>query len=79
MKNRATSKLPAKVTYSKYYEHDGVLRAYSNRMLWFGIFTSLIAFVLALLFFYLRIQPPTVIRIASNGEATVVSGSTKEP
>jgi hypothetical protein len=79
MTNSATSKLPEKVTYSKYYEHDGVLRAYSNRMLWFGIFASLIAFVLALLFFYVRMQPPTVIRIASNGEATVVSGSTREP
>ena len=61
--------------YTKYYEHDGALRAYSNRMLWFGIFASMIAFVLALLFAYVRVQPPTVVKIAANGEATVVSGA----
>ena len=70
-------KAPEKVAYTKYYEHDGALRAYSNRMLWFGIAASGIAFVLALLFFWQRVQPPTVIRIAANGEATVVGGSTK--
>ena len=70
---------PEKVAYTKYYEHDGALRAYSNRMLWFGIFASMIAFTLALLFFWARVQPPTIIRIASNGEATVVSGSAKSP
>ena len=72
-------KAPDKVAYTKYYEHDGALRAYSNRMLWFGIAASGIAFVLALLFFWQRVQPPTVIRIAANGEATVVGGSTKGP
>jgi len=69
-------KAPEKVAYTKYYEHDGALRAYSNRMLWFGIAASGIAFTLALLFFYVRVQPPTVIRIAANGEATVVGGTT---
>ena len=70
-------KAPDKVAYTKYYEHDGALRAYSNRMLWFGIAASGISFVLALLFFWQRVQPPTVISIAANGEATVVGGSTK--
>jgi hypothetical protein len=77
MKSRQTDALPEKVNYTKYYEHDGALRAYSNRMLWFGIFASMIAFVLALLFAYVRVQPPTVVRIAANGEATVVNGATK--
>ena len=72
-------KAPEKLAYTKYYEHDGALRAYSNRMLWFGIAASGIAFVLALLFFWQRVQPPTVIRIAANGDATVVGGSTKVP
>ena len=72
-------KAPEKVAYTKYYEHDGALRAYSNRMLWFGVAASGIAFVLALMFFWQRVQPPTVIRIAANGEATVVGGSTKVP
>src|SRR5215469_9147391 len=68
-----------KVAYTKYSEYGGALRAYSNRMLWFGIAASGIAFVLALLFFWQRVQPPTVIRIAANGDATVIGGSTKVP
>ena len=44
-------------------------------MMWFGISAVLISFVLALLFFWVRVQPPTVIRIAANGDATVVSGA----
>jgi hypothetical protein len=79
MKSRQTGSLPEKVNYTKYYEHDGALRAYSNRMMWFGIFASMIAFVLAVLFAYVRVQPPTVVRIAANGEATVVNGATKTP
>jgi hypothetical protein len=77
MTRQQTSTVPEKVHYTKYYEHDGALRAYSNRMLWFGIFASVIAFVLAMLFFYVRVQPPTVIRIAANGEAAVVGGPTR--
>src|SRR5215469_14115856 len=79
MSKQPTANVPEKVHYTKYYEHDGALRAYSNRMLWFGIFASLIALVLAMLFFYVRVQPPTVIRIAANGDATVVGGSMRPP
>jgi hypothetical protein len=79
MSDQITKRLPEKTAYTRYYEHDGALRAYSNRMLWFGIFASLIAFVLSLLFFYVRIQPPTVIRIAANGEAAVVDGGARTP
>jgi hypothetical protein len=79
MNNHTAKKPPEKIAYTKYYEHDGWLRAYSNRMLWFGIFASLIAFVLAVLFFYVRVQPPTVIRIAANGEAVVVEGAARMP
>ena len=77
MKNNAVGDPPEKTAYTKYYEHDGALRAYSNRMLWFGIFAIVIALVLALLVFYVRMQPPTVIRISANGEAAVVSGTTR--
>jgi hypothetical protein len=79
MKKRQANVLPDKVSYTKYYEHDSALRACSNRRLWFGMFASMIAFVLALLFVYVRVQPPTVVRIAANGEATVVSGATSTP
>ena len=77
MSKHQTGTQQEKLHYTKYYEHDGALRAYSNRMLWFGIFASMIAFVLAMLFYYVRVQPPTVIRIAANGEASVVGGSTR--
>lgn len=75
MKRNQTEGLPEKLGYTKYFEHDGALRAYANRMLWFGISAILTSFVLALLLFYVRVQPPTVIRIASDGEASVVSGA----
>jgi hypothetical protein len=79
MKTKGTANLPEKTSYTTYYEHDGALRAYANRMMWFGISSVLISFVLALLLFYVRVQPPTVIRIAANGDASVVSGATSSP
>src|SRR5215467_715851 len=79
MKTKGTANLPEKTSYTKYYEHDGALRAFANRMMWFGISAVLISFVLAILLFYVRVQPPTVIRIAANGEASVVSGATTTP
>src|SRR5580698_5199151 len=79
MKRKQADTLPEKTGYTKYFEHDGALRAYANRMMWFGISAVLISFVLALLVFYVRVQPPTVIRIAANGEASVVSGATTTP
>src|SRR5579872_2675521 len=79
MKPKQAGALPEKAGYTKYFEHDGALRAYANRMMWFGISAVLISFVLALLVFYVRVQPPTVIRIAADGQATVVSGATTTP
>ncbi len=79
MKQENAGALPEKTAYTKYFEHDGALRAYANRMMWFAISALLISFVLALSLFYMRVQPPTVIRIAANGEASVVSGATTTP
>ena len=79
MDRRLDTDAPEKLRYTKYYEHDGALRAYANRMMWFGISAVMISFVLALLFFWVRVQPPTVIRIAANGDATVVSGVATAP
>jgi len=79
MKSKQAGSPSEKTGYMKYFEHDGALRAYANRMMWFGISAVLISFVLALLLFYVRVQPPTVIRIAANGEASVVSGATTTP
>ena len=66
--------LPEKTQYTKYYEHDGQLRAYANRsMLMAGLF-GVIALISLLFAIYVRLQPPTVIRVAADGEATVVGG-----
>src|SRR5438132_9368213 len=65
---------PEKVGYTKYYEYDGQLRAYANRsMLMAGLF-GVIAFISLLFAIYVRLQPPTVIRVGADGEATVVGG-----
>jgi hypothetical protein len=79
MKPSQNNDVPEKVKYAKYFEHDGALRAYANRMMWFGLSAVVTAFVLAVLLFYARVQPPTVIRIAANGDASVVSGVTTTP
>ncbi len=65
-------KLPEKVRYSRYYEHDGALRAYANRAMLLAFLcvpSTLLALALAV---YVRLQPPTVIRVDQNGEASVL-------
>ena len=63
---------PEKLRYSRYYEHDGALRAYANRAMALA-FLCVPATLLALGFaVYVRLQPPTVIRVEENGQATVV-------
>ncbi len=64
---------PEKLRYSRYYEHDGALRAYANRAMVLAFIcvpTALVAFALAA---YVRLQPPTVIRIDPSGAAFLVS------
>jgi hypothetical protein len=64
---------PQRLRYSRYYEHDGALRAYANRAMvlaFLCIPTTLLALAFAA---YVRLQPPTVIRVDENGQATVVS------
>jgi len=61
--------------YSRYYEHDGMLRAYANR----SMLMTMIFGVLALGSFsfavYVRLMPPTVVRVDEAGNATVVGGT----
>lgn len=67
---------PEKLRYCRYYEHDGVLRAYANRAMVLAFLcvpTTLLALGFAV---YVRMQPPTVIRVDANGEAAVL-GQTK--
>lgn len=63
---------PEKLRYSRYYEHDGALRAYANRAMVLA-FLCVPSTMLALGFaVYVRLQPPTVIRVDENGQASVV-------
>jgi len=68
---------PEKLRYSKYYDHDGALRAYANRAMLLA-FLCVPATLVALAFaVYVRIQPPTVIRVDANGEASPLSGGAR--
>lgn len=67
--------LPEKLQISKYYEMDGALKAYANRMAALGLTCGVLAVLALGLFAYVRLQPPVVIRVDGAGEATVVGGS----
>ena len=65
-----------KLRYSRYYEHDGALRAYANRAMVLAFLcvpTTLLALAFAA---YVRLQPPTVIRVDGDGQASVVGKTT---
>src|ERR1043166_4969834 len=66
--SRTAQETPAeKLRYMRYYEHDGALRAYANRAMLLALIlipTALIAVGLAA---YVRLQPPTVIRVNADG------------
>ena len=63
---------PEILAYTKYYEHDGLLRAYANRAMYLAMLFGVIAIASLGFAIYVRIQPPTVIRVDKDGEATVV-------
>jgi len=66
---------PEKSGYSRYYEHDGMLRAYANRSMVLALVFGVVATGSLAFAVYVRLQPPTVIRVDSNGDATVVGGA----
>jgi len=63
-----------RLSYTKYYEHDGALRAYANRAMVLAGSMTLLAFLSLGFAVYVRMQPPTIIRISADGEANVISG-----
>jgi hypothetical protein len=65
-------RVPEKIRYSRYYEHDGALRAYANRAMLLAFLCVPIALISLGLAVYVRLQPPTVIRVDQNGNAFVV-------
>src|SRR5438270_6280504 len=71
-KDETETEAPAKLRYSRYYEHDGALRAYANCVMVLAFLcvpTAMLALGFAV---YVRLQPPTVIRVDENGLAAVV-------
>src|SRR6266403_175174 len=67
--------LPEVTRYTKYYEHDGMLRAYANRAMLLALIFGVLALGSLGFAMYVRIQPPTVIRVDKDGNALVVGGS----
>ena len=61
--------------YTKYYEHDGMLRAYANRSMLLAIIFGVIALTSFAFAIYVRLQPPTVIRVDKDGNAAVVGAA----
>ena len=70
--NQKDMESPEQLRYSRYYEHDGALRAYSNRAMIFAVISSITTLVALGFAMHVRLQPPTVIRIDGNGNASVL-------
>ena len=70
--SKTKDEAPDKLKYSRYYEHDGALRAYANRAMLLGFLCVPLALVAVAMAAFVRLQPPTVVRIDSAGVASVV-------
>ncbi|HVZ16587.1 MAG TPA: hypothetical protein VG897_05690 [Terriglobales bacterium] len=69
------SGIPEIASFTRYYEHDGMLRAYANRAMFLAILFGVIALSSLGFAIYVRLQPPTVIRVDKDGNAAVVGGA----
>lgn len=63
--------------YTKYYEQNGLLRAYANRVMYLCFFSLALALCACGVVLYVEVQPPTVIRVDKDGNAAVVGGSSR--
>lgn len=66
--------LPEITRYTKYYEHDGMIRAYANRSMVLAMIFGVLAMASLGFAVYVRLQPPTVIHVDKDGNASVVGG-----
>jgi hypothetical protein len=77
MKTDTTAAAEPITVAPKYYEVDGALKANANKA-WLLAFLTIPIALLAIGFaIFVRLQPPTVIRIGPNGEAAVIGKPTK--
>lgn len=72
MKTSTATADEAVLARPKYYEMDGALRANANRAWLLAFLTIPIALVAIGFAIFVRMQPPTVIRIGPNGDASVL-------
>ena len=77
MKKTAASNVPESPRYTRYYEHDGMLRAYANRSMVLAMIFGVIALGSLGFAIYVRLQPPTVIRVDKDGNATVAGAAAR--
>ena len=54
------NELPEFSRCTKYYEHDGLLRAYANRAMLLAMIFAVLALASLGFAIYVRVQPPTV-------------------
>jgi hypothetical protein len=66
------SDVAEKLRYSRYYEHDGALRAYANRAMVLAFLCIPVSLLSLAFTVYVRLQPPTVIRVDQDGQAMVL-------
>src|ERR1035437_6262164 len=66
--------VPERAGYTKYYEHDGQLRAYANRSMFLAGLFGVIALGSLAFAVEVRWRPASVIRVSEDGEATVGGG-----
>ncbi|MHB1698544.1 MAG: VirB8 family type IV secretion system protein [Acidobacteriaceae bacterium] len=77
MKTNTLGSEPTTTARPKYYEADGALKANANRA-WLLAFLTIPIALLAIGFaVFVRLQPPTVIRIGPNGDAVVLGKAGK--
>ena len=77
MRTMAESRTVPEITaYTRYYERDGMLRAYANRAMFLALLFGVIACGSLGFAIYVRIQPPVIIRVDKDGAATVIGART---
>jgi hypothetical protein len=59
-KTAERAEIPELARYTRYYEHDGMLRAYANRSMALAMIFGVLAMGSLAFAIYVRLQPPTV-------------------
>jgi hypothetical protein len=77
MKSNTTATAEPITVAPKYYEVDGALKANANKAWLLSFMTVPIALLAIGFAIFVRLQPPTVIRIGPNGEAAVLGRPAK--